>query len=201
MAVSRRLRFEILRRDDHTCKYCGGKPPEVALTVDHVLPESLGGTDEAHNLVAACVECNQGKASVAPDSPLVEDVAAFDAAFADAVRRAANEELVRIEQRQAVRDWFDHVWLNWKADGRALPRDPSWPNSIESFLKAGLIVEEIEEMVDVSMRRTNISSDSKWKYFCGCCWRRVKERQERAMELMAADFDPDSITWETADER
>jgi len=31
MAVSKRLRFEILRRDDHACRYCGATAPEAKL--------------------------------------------------------------------------------------------------------------------------------------------------------------------------
>src|SRR6185369_3226628 len=61
MAVSKRLRFEILRRDNHTCRYCGRSAPEVKLTVDHVKPEALGGRTEPDNLVAACSDCNAGK--------------------------------------------------------------------------------------------------------------------------------------------
>lgn len=74
MAVSRRLRFEILRRDGHTCRYCGAKAPEAALTVDHVIPVALGGGDEPNNLVAACSDCNSGKSSVPADAAVVEDV-------------------------------------------------------------------------------------------------------------------------------
>lgn len=33
MAVSKRLRYEILRRDDHACRYCGDRAPDVKLTV------------------------------------------------------------------------------------------------------------------------------------------------------------------------
>jgi 5-methylcytosine-specific restriction endonuclease McrA len=32
--IPRRLRFEILRRDGHTCRYCGAQAPDVPLTVD-----------------------------------------------------------------------------------------------------------------------------------------------------------------------
>lgn len=55
MAVSKRTRYEVLRRDNHTCRYCGGSAPDVRLTVDHVLPVTLGGSDDPSNLVAACV--------------------------------------------------------------------------------------------------------------------------------------------------
>lgn len=40
MAVSKRTRFEVLRRDDFTCRYCRSKDSE--LHVDHVTPVSLG---------------------------------------------------------------------------------------------------------------------------------------------------------------
>jgi 5-methylcytosine-specific restriction endonuclease McrA len=51
MAITKRLRFEILRRDDFACRYCGGKAPDIELTVDHVTPKALGGTDEPTNNV------------------------------------------------------------------------------------------------------------------------------------------------------
>lgn len=54
MSVSKRLRFEILRRDNHACRYCGATAAEGPLTIDHVLAVALGGTDEASNLVTAC---------------------------------------------------------------------------------------------------------------------------------------------------
>ena len=55
------VRFKVLRRDGFTCVYCGRKPPEVRLQVDHVKPRSKGGSDALQNLRAACVDCNLGK--------------------------------------------------------------------------------------------------------------------------------------------
>ena len=34
MAVSQCTRFEVLRRDAHTCRYCGSSAPDVKLTVE-----------------------------------------------------------------------------------------------------------------------------------------------------------------------
>jgi 5-methylcytosine-specific restriction endonuclease McrA len=54
-AVTRR---EILRRDNHTCQYCGsGKH----LTLDHVQPRSKGGAHTWDNVVTACEPCNTRK--------------------------------------------------------------------------------------------------------------------------------------------
>lgn len=61
MSVTRSQRFEILARDNFTCRYCGRRAPHVQLHVDHVHPVSRGGTDDPLNLVAACVDCNMGK--------------------------------------------------------------------------------------------------------------------------------------------
>lgn len=76
MAVSKRLRYEVLRRDNHACRYCGRSAPEVALTVDHVVPVALGGSDDPTNLVAACRDCNAGKSASSPDAQIVDDIAA-----------------------------------------------------------------------------------------------------------------------------
>lgn len=48
----------ILKRDHHTCQYCGSFKN---LTVDHVIPTSKGGKDVWTNLVAACRSCNERK--------------------------------------------------------------------------------------------------------------------------------------------
>jgi 5-methylcytosine-specific restriction endonuclease McrA len=58
---SKRLRFEIFKRDHFTCQYCGRQPPEVTLVVDHVDPVANGGKAHELNLVTSCVDCNQGK--------------------------------------------------------------------------------------------------------------------------------------------
>lgn len=74
MAVSKRLRYEILRRDNHACRYCGAAAPSVKLNVDHVIPTSLGGSDKPDNLVTACADCNGGKTSSMPNAMVVADV-------------------------------------------------------------------------------------------------------------------------------
>jgi hypothetical protein len=55
------LRFQVLKRDNHTCIYCGGKPPNVVLEVDHINPRSKGGATNLSNLVTSCFNCNRGK--------------------------------------------------------------------------------------------------------------------------------------------
>lgn len=51
----------VLRRDKYQCAYCGDKA--TPLTIDHILPKSLGGINSFYNCVAACNSCNKKKAN------------------------------------------------------------------------------------------------------------------------------------------
>lgn len=59
--LSKRIRFEVFKRDKFTCQYCGKSAPDVVLEVDHIKPVSKGGTNEMINLVTSCFDCNRGK--------------------------------------------------------------------------------------------------------------------------------------------
>lgn len=59
-----RQRFKILKRDNFTCQYCGRKPPEVILHIDHKKPRSKGGNNNETNLITACSLCNLGKSNL-----------------------------------------------------------------------------------------------------------------------------------------
>jgi 5-methylcytosine-specific restriction endonuclease McrA len=61
MSLSKKLRFEVFKRDGFKCQYCGNHPPIVVLEVDHINPVSKGGTNEIDNLVTSCFDCNRGK--------------------------------------------------------------------------------------------------------------------------------------------
>lgn len=60
----------LLIRDGSTCSYCEYNfGNESEMTLDHVLPRSLGGGNEIDNLVLACYPCNQAKAADPSWSP------------------------------------------------------------------------------------------------------------------------------------
>lgn len=62
---SLKRRFEILQRDNFSCRYCGrGVADGVKLEIDHVTPFSKGGDTIDDNLVTACSDCNRGKRDV-----------------------------------------------------------------------------------------------------------------------------------------
>lgn len=70
MTVSLKLRFEVFKRDNFTCQYCGCKTPEVILELEHIIPLSKGGTDDLDNLTTSCFECNRGKGASLLDTIL-----------------------------------------------------------------------------------------------------------------------------------
>jgi hypothetical protein len=93
--VSKRVRFEVFKRDAFKCQYCGAEAPSVVLHVDHIKPASDGGSDDMLNLVTSCAGCNLGKSDV----PL-------DDASAVAKSRAQMEELQeRREQLEMMLEW------------------------------------------------------------------------------------------------
>ena len=56
-----KARFELLKKFNFTCQYCGRKAPDVQLHIDHITPVSKGGSLESSNLTVACSDCNIGK--------------------------------------------------------------------------------------------------------------------------------------------
>lgn len=75
---SKRLRFEILKRDGFRCRYCGASAASTILHVDHVVPEASGGEDLPENLVTACADCNGGKSDIGLDESRLPSVTAED---------------------------------------------------------------------------------------------------------------------------
>lgn len=54
----------IYERDNFTCQYCGA---DRNLSIDHIRPESRGGTMVHSNLVTACRPCNSKKSDRTPE--------------------------------------------------------------------------------------------------------------------------------------
>lgn len=51
----------IAMTSEQVCEYCGRRPPEVRLDIDHILPVSRGGTNSSYNLRFLCVSCNRAR--------------------------------------------------------------------------------------------------------------------------------------------
>lgn len=186
MAVTKRTRYEVLRRDNHTCRYCGASAPDATLTVDHVTPVALGGNDDPSNLVAACRDCNAGKASSAPDAPLVEDVKALDLRWAGAIRRVAAARSRAHKKREKYLCEFLNEWDGWHygSQQKKLPLPESWESSVSRFYDLGVPMDDIRHCVRVACGNQNVSAHDSFRYFAGCVWRVVTDMQAAAKELL-----------------
>ena len=58
-------RKNVLIRDNKQCQYCG--TTKGAMTVDHIIPKTLGGRDSWENLVCSCAKCNNIKGDKSPE--------------------------------------------------------------------------------------------------------------------------------------
>ncbi|MFH0945143.1 MAG: HNH endonuclease [Planctomycetota bacterium] len=60
-------RRNLYRRDRNTCQYCGEKPGTENLSIEHIVPRSMGGPTNWGNCVLACLQCNVRKGSRTPE--------------------------------------------------------------------------------------------------------------------------------------
>lgn len=196
MAVGKRLRYEVLRRDNHTCRYCGRSAPEVRLTVDHVLPVALGGRDEAENLVACCSDCNSGKTSTTPDAPLIADVKQDALRWSAAMHVAIEQASADLQAQLAYRERFLDAWQAWKVtyggSSKPIPLDEGWESSVEMFRARGLSIEQLLEDVRTAMGANHVKSDNTFRYLCGIAWKQIEKIDSAARAIF------DGVTQESA---
>jgi 5-methylcytosine-specific restriction endonuclease McrA len=63
--ISAKLHEQVAEQSRYRCCYCQSQQRIIGilLTVDHIIPESLGGTTALDNLCLACWDCNLIKAT------------------------------------------------------------------------------------------------------------------------------------------
>lgn len=165
MAISKGLRFDIFRRDGFTCQYCGWKPPDVILEVDHIMPVSEGGGDEPENLVTSCFNCNRGKGTkLLKTMPSIQDL---DLDYFEAEQRLAELQRykrikTRLDKSEAgiisrLLDFFhEQVGLVWVPDFK----DFRWLLYYHD-------PDEIERAIVLASGQCRGSAKDKWHYACG----------------------------------
>jgi hypothetical protein len=181
-STGKRQRFNIFKRDKFTCQYCGGTPPTVVLVVDHIVPVAAGGPTEEHNLITSCEVCNQGKA----DGLLSDVPQAIDKTLAAQVERQEqlaeyNKFLLKLRKEQdALATDLGIYWCNRTHPDKPgqFTFGPDRMTSARTFLKR-LPAAEIYDAIDIafSRRPPRYKNDNDtFKYFCGICWAKIKER-------------------------
>lgn len=122
MSLSKRTRFEVLKRDGFRCKYCGASSLSTILHVDHVIPRAEGGTDDPANLVSSCAPCNLGKSDVQLDESRLPHTSAEDIReHADQVREYL--EAVKVLERERASFAQTLVDLFEERSGLVCPED------------------------------------------------------------------------------
>jgi hypothetical protein len=63
VAISAQIRQQIIINAQYRCEYCktSSRLTGMPLTMEHIKPKSLGGSDDLNNLAAACYRCNEFK--------------------------------------------------------------------------------------------------------------------------------------------
>lgn len=168
--LSKRLRFEVFKRDLFTCQYCGATPPAVVLEVDHIEAVAEGGGDTEDNLVTACFDCNRGKAAIS--------LTVAPEALAERAERIAEAEAQLAGYRAVIRDQLDRIeediWTVFDALEGERETTHARFESVRRFI-ARLPLEVVVRAAEVA--RANMSRfgrDKRFRYFCGVCWNQIR---------------------------
>ena len=99
-------RSNVLLRDNFTCQYCSKKLPVAQLTIDHIVPRSLGGKTSWKNVTTACRDCNFKKGN---DPRIVPKKDAHRPSYYELVAR-------RRQFPVRIRDEYWKTFIDWPED-------------------------------------------------------------------------------------
>jgi hypothetical protein len=178
--ISKKLRFEIFKRDDFKCIYCGKGTPDVTLEIDHILPVSKGGTNDINNLVTACFDCNRGKTNI--ELKTVTNSMQLN-------MEILKEREKQYKEYQKILKKFNDILLQQYTEINNLysSYNPSYTlkeeflnKSVKMFINAigfTVVYDAMERSCTKFASKYN-GADNTIKYFCGICWRKIKELDE-----------------------
>ncbi len=182
--VPKRVRFEVLRRDNYTCRYC--RSTDNPLTIDHVIPDVLGGSNDPSNLVAACKDCNAGKASSSPDEATVAQVSEEQLRWARAVRLAASRALAEqeamIERLGPFFDYWYEFVPGYRRGNPAWEMPGDWDTAVAGLLAAGLPEAIIKDSMQIALT-ARVAAD-RFRYFLGVARNRLADLHAEAQRLL-----------------
>lgn len=175
--LSKKLRFDVFKRDRFSCQYCGNCPPKVVLEVDHIVPVVSGGKNTMSNLVAACFDCNRGKGKhgleVIPQT--IEQQAALRAEKLEQMK--AFDRLLKRE-RKFLDSQVDQIELVFQRFNKGFSFTDTFRASVQIFLSK-IPFEEVERaMITACSKRRQGGSNGELKYFCAICWAKIREANQ-----------------------
>jgi HNH endonuclease len=171
--ISKKLRFEVFKRDGFRCAYCGAVPANALLECDHINPVSRGGHDGLDNLITACFDCNRGKRatplSFVPQSlsERASEVLEREAQIA-AFQRIMKKRRMRLE---ADAEKLFEAFCSSFAIDKIPMRDFS---AIKNFVdKLGF--DECLGALEKASLKVPYCADRAFRYFCGICWNKIRD--------------------------
>lgn len=169
-SISKKVRFDIFKRDQFTCQYCGATPPGSILHVDHIEAVANGGGNHPDNLVTSCEACNLGKGARALDVvPQSLSAKALEVAEREEQLRGYQEILEA--RRQRIEDEVWRVMALLYPGEKSVPRESF--NSTRMFIEK-LGVYAVIESAEIALG-ARCSVYKLFRYFCGVCWNKVRE--------------------------
>ena len=172
MAISKRKRFEVLKRDNFTCQYCSAKPPKVPLEVDHIFPISKGGKDTIENLITACFDCNRGKSNIELTS-IPESLIIKTEKKQLALSQYKQYQSILKKEKKVIESQIKEVEKIYSACFEYYEFSEKFKLSVKSFIsKLGL--DEVAEAMEKSCSRIHDEHQA-LKYFCGICWSKIND--------------------------
>jgi len=142
VSLSKRLRFEVFKRDGFRCCYCGATAQDRPLHVDHVVAVANGGTDDEANLVTACDACNLGKSDVPLNrqrlgGPMDTEHLEQIRAYLDLQREIGEQREAMVET--ALQHWETHLVVS-----------NHWCPRVQSALRSALREFRLDEVFEAS---------------------------------------------------
>ena len=177
MSLSKTLRFEIFKRDQFTCRYCGNTPPAAILEIDHVIPLSGGGDDQKENLITACFDCNRGKGARSLEQvirPLTDTAQEIEQREE---QLKAYRQLLRTKKRREDAE-IDEVEKAFQEVYTERNFTPSFRTSIKRHFLSKLPLEYVVEAMETACAK-GFDANHATKYFCGIAWRMVRDQEGR----------------------
>lgn len=176
--TSRKLRFDVFKRDAFICQYCGRHPPEIILEVDHISPVSEGGKTEIDNLVTSCFDCNRGKGKV-PLSIIPQSLPDKAAEIQEKEAQLAGYR--KILQAQVNREKRDC----WRVADALIPDSSKTSIRKEIFLAIKRFLKRLDyhtvlEAAETANLKIPYSENRRFKYFCGTCWAKIRTAENEA---------------------
>lgn len=175
-SLSKKIRFEVFKRDSFQCQYCGRTPPQVTLETDHISPVASGGGNEIDNLVTACFDCNRGKSDRLLTSIPQTIVQKSEILEEKESQLKAYLKLVRAKQKRLEKD-VDRVSEIYSIFVPGYELNDQARITVRMFIER-LSALSVEDAMAIAGNRWRHKDQNIFKYFCGICWNRIREIPE-----------------------